>query len=224
MDLAALKYDESGLVTVVVQDRLTGEVRMLAHANEPALRATLASGEGHFYSRSRKALWRKGETSGHVLRVSEVWADCDADAVLYLVDPEGPSCHTGRTSCFFRRVGGGGEVHDDPAAHGRSLLPRLWSELEARRSADAASSYTRTLLQAGAGRIGAKIREEADELARAIEGESDARVASEAADVVYHLLVGLLARGLDVRTVFAELARRIGTSGLAEKASRRRES
>ncbi|MFI5307183.1 MAG: phosphoribosyl-AMP cyclohydrolase, partial [Polyangiales bacterium] len=87
----ALKYDAEGLVTVVVQDRLTGEIRMLAHANEEAVRATLASGEGHFYSRSRKALWRKGESSGHVLRVVEVWADCDSDALLYLVDPEGPS-------------------------------------------------------------------------------------------------------------------------------------
>src|SRR4051812_35694444 len=101
MALPPLKYDSQGLVTVVVQDRLTGDVRMLAHANQAALQATLDTGEGHFFSRSRQALWRKGESSGNTLKVLELWADCDADAVLYLVDPAGPSCHTGRLTCFF---------------------------------------------------------------------------------------------------------------------------
>jgi phosphoribosyl-ATP pyrophosphohydrolase/phosphoribosyl-AMP cyclohydrolase len=220
MDLSGLKYDGQGLVTVVVQDRLTGEVRMVAHANERALRSTLESGEGHFYSRSRQALWRKGETSGHLLRVAEIWADCDADAVIYLVDPEGPSCHTGRTSCFFRMVDRSAEVRDDAQHHARALLPRLWAELQARKHDTSGRSYTRALLDAGAAKIGAKIREEADELARAIEAETDERVVSEAADELYHLLVGLLARGIDLRAVEAELARRFGVSGLVEKASR----
>lgn len=220
MDLAELKYDDQGLVTVVVQDRLTGEVRMLAHANEPALRATLESGEGHFYSRSRQALWRKGETSGHVLHVAEIWTDCDADAVIYLVDPEGPSCHTGRATCFFRVVEASSQIRDDAQHHARAVLPRLWAELEARKRDTSGRSYTRALLDAGVSKIGAKIREEADELARAIAGESDERVVSEAADEIYHLLVGLLARGIDLRAVQAELARRFGVSGLAEKASR----
>jgi phosphoribosyl-ATP pyrophosphohydrolase/phosphoribosyl-AMP cyclohydrolase len=220
MDLSELKYDGQGLVTVVVQDRLTGEIRMLAHASEAALRATLESGEGHFYSRSRQALWRKGETSGHVLRVAEIWADCDADAVIYLVDPDGPSCHTGRTSCFFRVVERSSQIRDDAQNHARALLPRLWAELHARKRDTSGRSYTRSLLDAGAAKIGAKIREEADELARAIAGESDERVVSEAADEIYHLLVGLLARGVDLRAVEAELARRFGVSGLAEKASR----
>jgi phosphoribosyl-ATP pyrophosphohydrolase/phosphoribosyl-AMP cyclohydrolase len=220
MDLSQLKYDADGLVTVVVQDRMTGEVRMLAHADRRALEATLDSGEGHFFSRSRQALWRKGETSGHVLRVSEIWTDCDADAVIYLVDPEGPSCHTGRQSCFFRSIDRAGGVQDDAARHAQAALPRLWSELEARKQAPPGSSYTRTLLDAGAPKIGAKIREEADELARAIADESDARVVSEAADELYHVLVGLLSRGVDLRAVETELARRFGMSGLAEKASR----
>jgi phosphoribosyl-ATP pyrophosphohydrolase/phosphoribosyl-AMP cyclohydrolase len=193
---------------------------MLAHASEAALRATLESGEGHFYSRSRQALWRKGETSGHVLRVAEIWADCDLDAVIYLVDPDGPSCHTGRTSCFFRVVESPSEVRDDAQRHARALLPRLWAELQSRKHDTSGRSYTRSLLDAGAAKIGAKIREEADELARAITGESDERVVSEAADEIYHLLVGLLARGVDLRAVEAELARRFGVSGLAEKASR----
>ena len=221
MALAQLKYDADGLVTVVVQDRLTGEIRMLAHADEAALRATLETGEGHFYSRSRRALWRKGETSGNTLRVTEIWADCDADAVLYLVEPAGPSCHTGRTTCFFQRLDADG-LRVDPVGHGRALLPALFAELRQRTRAAAAQSYTRTLLDGGVEAIGAKIREEADELARALVSESDARVVSEAADEIYHLLVGLLARSLDVRDVEAELARRFGLSGLAEKAARSR--
>jgi phosphoribosyl-ATP pyrophosphohydrolase/phosphoribosyl-AMP cyclohydrolase len=223
MALGELKYDGDGLVTVVVQDRLTGEIRMLAHANEQALRATLETGEGHFYSRSRRAAWRKGETSGHTLRVAEVWVDCDADAVLYLVDPEGPSCHTGRTSCFFRRLDAQEQLQDDPDAHGRALLPRLFAELEKRKHTTSAGSYTRKLLDGGVDAIGAKIREEADELARALAQESDARVVAEAADEVYHLLVGLLARSLGLREVEAELDRRFGVSGLAEKAARKRD-
>lgn len=220
MSLSQLKYDADGLVTVVVQDRLTGEIRMLAHANEQALRHTLESGQAHFYSRSRRTLWRKGETSGHTLQVSEVWADCDADAVLYLVEPSGPSCHTGRTSCFFQRVDADG-LKADADAHGRALLPRLFAELERRKQTTSAQSYTRKLLDGGVEAVGAKIREEADELARALASESDLRVVSEAADEIYHLLVGLLARSLDLRAVEAELDRRFGQSGLAEKAARK---
>jgi len=136
MDAKELTYDAQGLVTVVVQDRLTGEIRMLAHANEEAIRATLASGEGHFWSRSRRALWKKGETSGNVLRVHEVWADCDRDAVVYLVDPAGPSCHTGAQSCFFERALG--------SEGGRALptLVRLEEALQALASSSAETSYT----------------------------------------------------------------------------------
>ena len=219
MTLSELKYDERGLVTVVVQDRLTGEIRMLAHANQAALEATLATGDGHFYSRSRQAMWRKGETSGHTLRVAEVWTDCDADAVVYQVEPVGPSCHTNRQTCFFRRVDAAG-VHDDEHAHARPALAALWAELEARRSSSGDRSYTRKLLDGGAPKIGEKIREEADELARAIADESEQRVVSEAADELYHLLVGLLHRGVTLRDVEEELAKRSGISGLVEKASR----
>jgi phosphoribosyl-ATP pyrophosphohydrolase/phosphoribosyl-AMP cyclohydrolase len=216
-----LKYDADGLLTVVAQDRLTGELRMLAHANEAAVRATLETGEAHFYSRSRQALWRKGESSGHVLRVHEVWADCDGDALLYLVDPEGPTCHTGRQTCFFRVLDRDG-LREEPVAQGRALLPRLWAELLSRKEAAADRSYTRKLLDEGATKIAAKVREEGDELARALEGESDERVIAESADVLYHALVGLIARGVSLRDVEAELARRFGVSGLAEKASRKR--
>jgi phosphoribosyl-ATP pyrophosphohydrolase/phosphoribosyl-AMP cyclohydrolase len=218
--LSQLKLDADGLVTVVVQDRLSGEIRMVAHANEAAVAATLESGLAHFYSRSRRALWRKGESSGNQMRVHEIWADCDSDALLYLVDPEGPSCHTGRQTCFFHVLDARG-LHEHAAAQGRALLPRLWAELLSRKDAVSERSYTRKLLDEGPPKIAAKVREEGDELARALEGESDQRVVSEAADVVYHALVGLIARGIALRDVEAELARRFGVSGLVEKASRK---
>ena len=226
MDISALKWDAAGLVTVVVQDRMTGAVRMVAHANEAALSATLSTREAHFYSRSRQALWRKGESSGNVIRVAEIWLDCDADAVLYLADPVGPSCHTGAESCFFTRVDARGTATDAAssptggAAPASPQLARLWAELEARRSAVGTKSYTRSLLDAGTTQIGAKVREEADELARALDGESNERVVAECADLVYHALVGLLARGVTLRDVEVELARRSGVSGLDEKAAR----
>jgi phosphoribosyl-ATP pyrophosphohydrolase/phosphoribosyl-AMP cyclohydrolase len=220
MQLDGLKWDRDGLVAVVVQDHLSGEIRMLAHANAAAIQATLESGFATFWSRSRQQLWRKGETSGHTLRVSEVWADCDGDALVYLAQSAGPSCHTDRETCFFERSGANG-FEADPQHHAQSVLPRLWSELQLRRVAAAGKSYTKTLLDAGVTQIGAKLEEESGELAQALRSESDDRVVSEAADVMYHLLVGLLARGLSPDDVSRELARRFGTSGLTEKAARR---
>ena len=220
MQVEALKWDRDGLVTVVVQDALSGEVRMVAHANREAVQSTLQSGYAHFFSRSRQQQWRKGESSGHFLHVQEVWADCDADALIYLALPDGPSCHTLRDTCFFSRATTPSEFSEEPLRHAQSRFPRLWSELLERRDSPAAKSYTRVLLDAGVEKICAKIEEEANELTRALRDETDARVVSEAADVMYHVLVGLLARGLSLRDVEAELARRSGTSGLVEKASR----
>lgn len=217
MDLDALKWDSAGLVTVVVQDRHAGDVRMVAHATREALERTLATREGYFYSRSRQALWKKGESSGNVLKVAEVWADCDGDAVLYLVDPDGPSCHTGERVCFFHRLDGAQE----PGQLGEPSLVRLERSLEARRASSSSKSYTRSLLEKGASAIGDKITEEAGELVSALTNERDERVESETADLVYHVLVGLLLRDRPLRNVVAELARRFGVSGHVEKASRR---
>ena len=222
MGLTALKFGPDGLLTVVVQDRLTGELRMVAHADQAALQKTLETGDAWFYSRSRATLWRKGESSGNVLHVREIYADCDGDAVVYLADPEGPSCHTGRTACFFHVLDRDGALRQDERLHAQAALPRLWSELLERAHRSAERSYTRKLLDGGPEVIGAKLREEADELARAVQGESRERVVSEAADVLYHLLVGLLSRGASLAEVEAELARRSGTSGLDEKRNRGR--
>ena len=216
MDVSEIAWDAAGLVTVVVQDRLSGEVRMVAHANEEALEQTIESGYATFFSRSRGALWRKGETSGNTIAVSEVWADCDGDALLYIADPAGPSCHTGRRACFFRPL----TAHPSPGEQAAPALVKLWTALEQRRSATAKESYTKSLLESGVLAIGDKLREESDELARAVADEPDERVISEAADVTYHLLVALLARGLTLRDVESVLAGRFGLSGHAEKAAR----
>lgn len=215
--LADLKRDAQGLVTVIAQDRRSGEVRMLAHADESALRATLSTGFAHFYSRSRQRGWKKGEESGNVLRVFEVWIDCDADAVLYLVEPAGPTCHTGAPSCFFQRVMPDGAPDASRALPALSMLEQA---LEARRAQPAEKSYTRSLLDKGPAKIRAKLVEEAGELGDAIADESDERVASEAADVIYHLMVGLISRGVPLADVQNELLRRFGVSGHVEKAQR----
>jgi phosphoribosyl-AMP cyclohydrolase / phosphoribosyl-ATP pyrophosphohydrolase len=226
-----LKWDDAGLITAVVQDRLTGQVRMVAWMNREALDATLSSGFATFYSRSRRALWRKGETSGHVLRVHDVAVDCDGDTLLVQVDPEGPSCHTGRATCFFRKLSTEANAPAPAATTPESeasvadladpFLLSLEAEIEKRSQSTAQRSYTRSLLDGGIPKISAKISEEAAELNAALAGETDDRVASEAADVVYHLMVGLRARGVALRRVIEVLAKRAGQSGHAEKASRK---
>src|SRR5580692_2960296 len=133
---------------------------MLAYVNREALARTLATGRATFFSRSRGALWEKGQESGHTLAVSAVIADCDADALLYLADPTGPTCHTGSPSCFFRRVGEGGAA-GETGVDATAFLEGLEREIEARKLSTAERSYTRHLLDGGAERIGAKLREEA---------------------------------------------------------------
>jgi phosphoribosyl-ATP pyrophosphohydrolase/phosphoribosyl-AMP cyclohydrolase len=191
-----IAFDERGLVPCVVQDWRTGEVLTLAYMNEESLARTRESGETHFFSRSRQELWHKGETSGNVQRVRELRYDCDLDAVLALVEPAGPACHTGERTCFHN-----GEV-EPPAVH--EALPVLERTIEERRSADAGSSYTARLL-ADPPLIAEKVLEEAEEVTRAAREESDARLREEAADVLYHLAVLLASRGLSFGDAFEEL-------------------
>jgi phosphoribosyl-AMP cyclohydrolase / phosphoribosyl-ATP pyrophosphohydrolase len=212
-------YDERGLVITVAQDRLTGQVLMAAWMNAEALARTLTTGRATFFSRSRGRLWEKGETSGHTLRVRSIHADCDADTLLLLVDPAGPACHTGRPTCFFREHSPEGGFVDRPA-EAMAFLQMLEREIAERAQATARQSYTKSLLDGGPHRIGEKLREEAAELAVALSAESPERVANEAADLIYHLMVGLRLREVGLRTVIEVLAGRAGTSGHAEKAAR----
>ena len=170
----------------------------LAYVNEESLARTRETGEMWFWSRSRQQLWHKGATSGNVQRLKELRLDCDEDAILALVEPAGPACHTGERSCFYR-----GDMEAQPV----EALPALERTIAARRSADPAESYTARLL-AQPERIGAKVEEEAGEVARAAREESDERVAEEAADVLYHLTVLLASRGLSLADAYEVLGER----------------
>jgi phosphoribosyl-ATP pyrophosphohydrolase/phosphoribosyl-AMP cyclohydrolase len=211
-------------VPVIAQDARSGVIRMVAWANREALASTLATGAAHFWSRSRKAIWRKGESSGHTLAVREIRIDCDGDAVLYLVDAEGPSCHTGATSCFFRRVDAEGALatDDGPPEAPAHMLPRVAEVIATRRRERPEKSYVVSLLDAGLPKINAKIEEEARELVEALPAGDAAHTAHEAADLFFHALVGLEAAGVPLDAVFGELRRRFGVSGIDEKAGRKK--
>jgi phosphoribosyl-ATP pyrophosphohydrolase/phosphoribosyl-AMP cyclohydrolase len=189
VDDAEIAYDERGLVPCVVQDWRTGEVLTLAYMNAEALARTRATGQMHFWSRSRDELWHKGATSGHTQALRAIRYDCDADAVLALVEPAGPACHTGERTCFHR-----GEL--EPAAP-HEALPALERVVADRAHQRPEGSYTVELLDDPA-RIAGKVLEEAGEVARAAEGEPDGRVAEEAADLLYHLTVLLRSRELSL--------------------------
>jgi len=200
IDLNGIRFDEQGLVPCVAQDWRSGEVLTLAYMNDEALRRTRETGEVHFFSRSREKLWRKGETSGNVMLVRQLRYDCDGDALVALVEPTGPACHTGERSCFYRELGGSAGTEPDapavrgepaPAAHEAGVA--LERTLRARRDQRPPGSYTVELLD-DPPRLGDKLREEADEVARAAEGESEERLAEEAADLLYHLQVLMLSR------------------------------
>jgi phosphoribosyl-ATP pyrophosphohydrolase/phosphoribosyl-AMP cyclohydrolase len=180
-----LVYDERGLVPCIVQDFASGEVLTLAYMNAEALTRTRETGELHLYSRSRQELWHKGETSGNVQAVRALRVDCDGDALLALVEPAGPACHTGERTCFHR-----GELEPEVPYE---VLPQLERTLLSRARERPAGSYTVELLD-DPPRVGAKVMEEAEEVARAAREESDERVDEEAADVLYHLLVLMRSR------------------------------
>jgi phosphoribosyl-ATP pyrophosphohydrolase/phosphoribosyl-AMP cyclohydrolase len=187
-------WSRGELLPVVVTDAADGALLMLAWANREAVAATEATGEAHFWSRSRNELWRKGATSGNVMAVESLAVDCDADALAYQVRPAGPACHTGSRSCF-----------DGEPAFG---LPSLARVIAARRGADPTSSYTARLLAGGPRRPAEKVTEEAGELSAAALAGSDDEVIGEAADLLYHALVLLEARGIGLGAVEAELGRR----------------
>jgi phosphoribosyl-AMP cyclohydrolase / phosphoribosyl-ATP pyrophosphohydrolase len=207
----AISFDEHGLVPCVVQDHTSGEVLTLGYMNEEALRRTVETGEVHFFSRSREELWHKGETSGNIQRVRQLRYDCDGDALVALVAPAGPACHTGERSCFYRELGGAADTGKDapraegepePAAH--EALASLERTLRDRQSERPEGSYTVELL-AEPERLAAKVTEEAEEVTRAGREESERRVAEEAADLLYHISVLLLSRGVDQADVLEVL-------------------
>lgn len=217
--------DDRGLLPCVAQDLRTRAVLMVAWVSKDALAKSLETGYATYYSRSRQELWEKGAVSGNRQRVLHIRLDCDGDTLLYLVEAKLPACHEGTDTCFsWRRVGEGWardpiDVTRNPDA---DVMNELETVIDARANAksDMTPSYTRSLLDAGAAKIALKIREEADETGRALTSESDERVVAESADLLYHLAVGLKGRNLSFRQVLMELERRMGTSGITEKAAR----
>jgi phosphoribosyl-ATP pyrophosphohydrolase/phosphoribosyl-AMP cyclohydrolase len=192
--LDAVHFGDDGLVPVVAQSAISGDVLMVAYADREALERTRTTGQAHYRSRSRGALWKKGETSGHTQSVRDVRVDCDGDAVLYVVRQTGPACHTGAATCFGDPVG--------------SVLGRLVRTIGERARTRPAGSYTASLLASGVARAAQKVGEEAVETVVAATAEDEGRLAGEAADLLFHLLVLLEARRVPFERVLEELERR----------------
>lgn len=201
IDLSCVKFDERGLVPVVVQDAVTAEVLMTAWANAEALNKTAELGELVFWSRSRAKLWHKGETSGNKMLLRELRSDCDGDTLLALVEPLGPACHTGERSCFFRSIYG-----DD--SNECSFLGRLWRYLNVRKNDAPEISYTARLLNAGPSRVAQKVGEEGVETALACALGDKSAFRYEAADLLYHMLVACISTDVPFSDILRELALR----------------
>lgn len=206
LDLNQIKFDEKGLVPVVAQDVQTGTVLMLAYMNKESLQLTLDTGYAVYFSRSRQALWKKGETSGHVQKVRAIHYDCDGDSLLMLVEQTGAACHTGEYSCFYNElvslVEGNGKA---PSPH---ILQEVYNVIADRKLHPKEGSYTNYLLDKGVEKICKKVGEEAAEsIIAAVKGSRD-ELRYEAADLVYHLLVLLFNQGLTPMELWAELEKR----------------
>jgi phosphoribosyl-ATP pyrophosphohydrolase/phosphoribosyl-AMP cyclohydrolase len=205
MNLADLDFSKGGgLLSVVVQHHVSGQVLMVGFANREAVAKTLETGHAWFFSRSRQALWEKGETSGHYLDLKAIRVDCDADALIYLCEPHGPTCHTGSPSCFFQTLDDSASVETsgEAAAH-------LFETILARqRSADPSTSYVARLLSEGVDRVAKKVGEEATEVVIAAKNADREEVAREVADLWFHTFILLAQQGMTPEDVWEVLASR----------------
>jgi len=200
-----LKFDENGLIPVITQDCDTKAVLMLGYMNKQALELTIETGKVHYYSRSRQALWLKGETSGHFQMMQNIRYDCDADAILVLAKQTGVACHTGEYSCFYRSVTGG-EADSDVG----TMLKQIYNVVVGRRETPVEGSYTNYLLEKGIDKTLKKVGEETTEVVIAAKNEDKAEMAYEIADLMYHLTVSMVQSGVEWGDVAAELVKRYG--------------
>lgn len=202
-----IKWDEKGLVTAIVQEQATFKVLMVAHMNEEALMTTLATGRVHFFSRSRNKLWMKGETSGNVQYVKDIKIDCDGDSLLIFVDAKGPACHTGEKTCFFRSLNSSeGTEETDP--NDASILKELYSVILDRKLNPKDDSYTSSLFKRGLDVILKKVGEESAEVLIASKNEKRSEIVYETADLMYHLMVMLVDREVELKEIYGELKKR----------------
>ena len=229
IDLTQLKFDSDGLIPAIVQDADNGEVLMMAWMNAEAIEKTVQTGLTHFFSRSRQKMWQKGESSGHVQDVVEVFFDYDADCLLVKAHQKVAACHTGHRSCFYRDLKGGtvteavfdaSQVYGDKGS--REAFDRLYGVIADRRKNPRENSYTSQLFSEGIETIGTKVLEEAGELVEAVRDKGPEEVVHEAADLIYHAWVLLAEAGVSPEQIREELVKRSGTGGLEEKSSRKR--
>lgn len=199
-DIPNLRYDDKGLIPVIVQDCRTNEVLMMAYSNEEAVKLMYETGYTHFWSRSRGKLWKKGEESGHVQKIKSIQADCDDDTLLVRVEQTGVACHTGNPSCFFKLIYGS---TDQTAA----ILPELIRAIEGRKAEPSEESYTCKLF-GDENKMCKKIVEEAAEVGLAVKDHDTDEIACETSDLIYHTLVALIKEGVDLGKIYAELTER----------------
>ncbi len=227
-----LKFDDKGLIPTIAVDFYNNQVLMLAYSNREAIEKTLETGYAHYWSRSRKKLWKKGETSGNLQKIKQILFDCDEDAVIYKVEQIGAACHTNHRSCFYREFYRGNIKEIEPTVgdfkgiiykpkYNDDILNQLYKLLQKRKKELPENSYTAKLFKDGIDRIAKKIGEEASEVIIALKNNSQSEVIYEAADLIFHLLVGLTDKDIPPEAILNELKRRFGISGLEEKNSRK---
>jgi phosphoribosyl-AMP cyclohydrolase / phosphoribosyl-ATP pyrophosphohydrolase len=205
-----LKFDEKGLIPVVVQDINTSKVLMLAYMNEESLNKSIETGLAHYYSRSRQKLWLKGETSGHFQNIKEICVDCDMDTLLIIVEQTGEACHTGNVSCFYRNIKTNGEVipRSEPENNKVQILKELYDIVSERKINPKLGSYTNYLFDKGIDKILKKVGEEAAEVIIAAKNSSNSELRYEISDLIYHLMVLMVDSGLKLEDIFDELEER----------------
>ncbi len=222
MNLDQIDWAKSELLPVIVQESGTMEVLMMAYMNRESLELSLSTRIAHYYSRSKQRLWKKGESSGHLQHIERFLLDCDNDTLLLIVRQEGVACHTGRKSCFFTDIESAESISepqiDTVATYG--IIDELYHTILSRKNSDPSSSWTAKLLSSGDNAILKKVVEEAGEFSFAIKDGKEDEIIYECADLVYHVLVALGHKNISPDRIKQELARRSGTSGIAEKNSR----
>ncbi|MEJ5172887.1 MAG: bifunctional phosphoribosyl-AMP cyclohydrolase/phosphoribosyl-ATP diphosphatase HisIE [Hydrogenothermaceae bacterium] len=198
-----LKFDENGLIPVITQSFHTGKVLMQAYANREAIEETIKSGYATYYSRSRKSLWKKGETSGNRQKIVSIKVDCDEDSLIYTVVEEGPACHTGAVSCFYRNL-----LTDTQKPDGFEIVYSLYNLAVERKESMPENSYITSLFKKGSDKIIQKVGEEAVETVIALKNRDKEEIIMEVSDLIFHLVIALVDAGVDISDIQNELLRR----------------